>query len=255
MEVLIMTEQDITIKRDGLNLATKISIPRTKRYDVAILAYGFVGMMDPKVNDLLPVLAKKLQEEGMATIRFDFNGHGLSDGALDNMSIYNELEDYHAVLQYALDNLIGLNKLYLIGHSQGGVLSSMMAGFYPDKVAKLIIMSSAATLVDDAKIGTCMGINYDPNSIPQKLDFKNFKINDWYFRTAKFINNYDVAQAFHGPVLALHGENDEVVNNYASRHYQAIFDNCEFHLIPDSDHGLHKNRNEVYQRILNFLKK
>lgn len=73
-----MTEQDITIKRDGLNLATKISIPRTKRYDVAILAYGFVGMMDPKVNDLLPVLAKKLQEEGMATIRFDFNGHGLS---------------------------------------------------------------------------------------------------------------------------------------------------------------------------------
>lgn len=131
----------------------------------------------------------------------------------------------------------------------------MMAGFYPDKVDKLVIMSPAATLVDDAKIGTCMGIDYDPNNIPEKLDFKDFKLNDWYFRTAKFVNNYDVAQAFRGPVLALHGENDKVVNNYASRHYQAIFDNCEFHLIPESDHGLHQNRDEVYKRVVEFLTK
>lgn len=58
---------------------------------MAILAYGFVGMMDPKVNDLLPVLAQKLQALGIGTIRFDFNGHGLSDGPLVRMSIYNEL--------------------------------------------------------------------------------------------------------------------------------------------------------------------
>lgn len=250
-----MSEKDITIKRDGLNLAAKISVPETDKYDVAILAYGFVGMMDPKVNDLLPVLAEKLQEKGIATVRFDFNGHGLSEGPLDNMSIYNELEDYHAVLQYVFDNFKGLDHLYLVGHSQGGVLSSMMAGFYPDKVDKLVIMSPAATLVDDAKIGTCMGIDYDPNNIPEKLDFKDFKLNDWYFRTAKFVNNYDVAQAFRGPVLALHGENDKVVNNYASRHYQAIFDNCEFHLIPENDHGLHQNRDEVYKRVVEFLTK
>lgn len=250
-----MTEKDLTIMRDGPKLAAKVSIPNTKKYNTAILAYGFVGMMDPKVNDLLPVLAKKLQDKGMATIRFDFNGHGLSEGPLDNMSIYNALEDYHAVLQWAFDNLEGTDHFYLIGHSQGGVLSSMMAGFYPDKVDKLVIMSPAATLVDDARIGTCMGINYDPHNIPKKLDFNNFKLNDWYFRTAKFINIYDVARAFHGPVLALHGENDQIVNNYASRHYQAVLDNCEFHLIPNSDHGLHQNRDEVYKRVINFLTK
>lgn len=250
-----MVEKDITITRDGLRLAAKVSIPNTEKYDVVVLAYGFVGMMDPKVNDLLPVLAEKLQAKGMATVRFDFNGHGLSEGPLDNMSIYNELEDYHAVLQYVFDNLKGMEHLYLVGHSQGGVLSSMMAGFYPDKVSKLVIMSPAATLIDDAKIGTCMGIDYDPNHIPAKVDFKDFKLNDWYFRTAKFINIYDVARAFHGPVLALHGENDQVVNNYASRHYQAIFDNCEFHLIPDSDHGLHQNREDVYKRVVDFLTK
>ena len=250
-----MTEKDFTIMRDGLKLAAKISVPDKEKYDVAILAYGFVGEMDPKINDLLPVIAEKLQEKGLATVRFDFNGHGKSDGPLDNMSIYNELEDYHAVLQYTLDNLKGMQHLYLIGHSQGGVVSSMMAGFYADLVDKLVIMSPAATLVDDAKIGTCYGIDYDPNHVPAKLDFKDFKLNDWYFRTAKFINVYDVASAFHGPVLALHGEKDQIVNNYASRHYQAVLDNCEFHLIPDSDHGLHQNRDEVYKRVVDFLTK
>ncbi|WP_255409428.1 alpha/beta hydrolase [Lactobacillus sp. ESL0247] len=218
-----------------------------------MLAYGFVGMMDPKVNDLLPVLAKKLQNKGIATIRFDFNGHGLSDGALDNMTIYNELEDFHAILQYVFDNLQGLNKLFLIGHSQGGVIASMMAGFYPDKIDKLVLMSPAATLVDDARIGTCMGINYDPENIPKKLKFDGFSINDWYFRTAKFINIYKIAQAFHGPVLILHGENDKIVNNYAAIHYQAVLDNSKYYLIPGSDHGLHINRNEVYKHTIAFL--
>ena len=84
-------------------------------------------------------------------------------------------------------------------------------------------MSPAATLVDDARIG----IDYDPNHVPAKLDFKKFKLNDWYFRTAKFINTFEVARAFHGPVMALYG----------------------------SDHGLHQNREEVYTRVVDFLTK
>ena len=51
-------EKDVTIKRDGLKLALKVSIPDTDKYDVAVLAYGFVGMMDPRINNLLPVLAE-----------------------------------------------------------------------------------------------------------------------------------------------------------------------------------------------------
>lgn len=250
-----MNEKNITIKRDGINLAAKVALPKKNYYDVAILAYGFVGAMDPKINDLLPVLAKKLNEKGIATIRFDFNGHGESEGNLENMSIYNELEDYHAVLQYVLDNFKGIQQLYLIGHSQGGVISSMMAGFYPDKVNKLVILSPAATLVDDAKIGTCMGINYNPSDIPKKIDFEGFRLKDWYFRTAKFINIFEIAKAFHGPVLALHGKKDKIVNPYASIHYQAMLENCELHLISDSDHGLYTNRDEVYSKILNFLDK
>lgn len=247
-------EKNITIKRDGLNLAAKISVPDNDKFNLAILAYGFVGSMDPAVNDLLPVLAEKLQAKGLATLRFDFNGHGQSDGPLDNMSIYNELEDYHAVLEYAL-KLDGVDKIYLIGHSQGGVVSSMMAGFYKDKIDKLVIMSSAATLVEDAKMGVCWDQTYDPDHVPAKVDFGKFKLNDWYFRTAKFINMYEVAHEYQGPTLILHGEKDQAVNNFASVRYHSVMKNSEFHLIPDSDHGLHTNRDMVYNYVVDFLTK
>lgn len=61
-----MSEKDIIIMRDGLKLAAKVSIPNTEKYDVVILAYGFVGMMDPKVNDPLPVLTEKLQKKRLS---------------------------------------------------------------------------------------------------------------------------------------------------------------------------------------------
>lgn len=254
-------EKEFTIKRDGLDLAAKISIPDKENFDLAILAYGFAAVMDNCSNDLLPVLAEKLQDQGIATIRFDFNGHGKSDGSISNMSMFNELEDYNAVINYAL-HLKGLKRLYLIGHSQGGALSSMIAGYYADKVDKLVLMAPAAHLVDDAKRGRLFGVNYDPNHAPESVHLNmwerfhedDFDLNGWYFRTARFLNIYDVAQNFHGPVLAIHGEDDSIVNNYTSQHYQAIYDNCELHLIPDSNHGLQENRDMVYNYILDFLK-
>ncbi|MFV4916361.1 hypothetical protein VSS59_06580 [Lactobacillus delbrueckii subsp. allosunkii] len=50
-------EKDITIMRDGLKLAAKVSIPESKEYDIVILAYGFVGMMDPYLLRNLPKLS------------------------------------------------------------------------------------------------------------------------------------------------------------------------------------------------------
>ncbi len=58
-----MNEKDIKISRDGLNLAAKVSLPKNSTFDLAILAYGFVGEMNPRVNNLLPEIADKLQKE------------------------------------------------------------------------------------------------------------------------------------------------------------------------------------------------
>lgn len=252
-------EKDKIIKRDGLKLAAKVSVPNSKKFNLVIFAYGFMGMMapkvpDPSINNLLPVTAKKLQDQGMATIRFDFNGHGDSDGPVSNMSIYNELEDLHAVLQYGMF-IEGVDHIYLVGHSQGGVLSAMMAGFYKEKIDKLVICSPAATLVDDARMGVCWGKNYDSDHVPAQVDMGKFKLNGWYFRTAKFINVFDVAREYEGRTLIIHGAKDEIVNNYVATHFHALMSNSNLKLIPKSDHNLHQNRELVYKAIVDFLTK
>lgn len=248
-------KKEITIKRAGLKLVGNLWTPDDKdEFNLAILMYGFSGPKKPKnANTLIPDLAERLNKHDIATITFDFAGHNDSEGNIENMTVLNEISDANAVLKYAL-SLKNVKKIFLVGHSQGGVISSMMAGYYPDKITKLVLMAPAATLVDDAKIGVCQSNTYDPDNMPDQIKFHDWELNSFYFRTARFLNVYEVAANFHKPVLALHGTDDKIVNNYASRHYQAIYDNCDFHLIPGGDHGLHTGREEVFNYVENFLK-
>ena len=68
-------------------------------------------------------------------MRFDFNGHGDSDGEFENMTVLNEIEDANAILNYVKTDP-HVRNIYLVGHSQGGVVASMLAGLYPDIIKK-----------------------------------------------------------------------------------------------------------------------
>lgn len=51
------------------------------------------------------------------------------------MTIFNELADANAVLSFA-QQLKGVRRIYLLGHSQGGVIASLMAAYYPDLIGE-----------------------------------------------------------------------------------------------------------------------
>ena len=50
---------------------------------------------------LLTDLSKQLSERGIATLLFDFNRHGQSEGSFLDMTIPNELQDVRHVYAYA----------------------------------------------------------------------------------------------------------------------------------------------------------
>lgn len=249
-----MEEQSITFSRETLTLQGLLHTPKKEKFDLAILIYGFAGHMNNSPCSLLPDLAEKLWQKDIATLRFDFSGHGDSDGSIDDMNMFSQIEDAAAALEYAR-KLSGVQNIYLIGHSQGGVITSMLAGYYSDIIAREVLINPAATLVDDARIGTCWGVDYDSNHIPDKIELEPFTLKSFYFRTAKFLNIYDVAKAFNKPALILCGSEDEIVNNYASRHYHAELSNNEYHVLTGGNHNMDKTRNQVNELVLNFLSK
>ena len=85
------------------------------------------GIFSSKDYNPMPSLAKALAKAGIASIRFDFDGHGKSEGRMQDMTIEKEIADALAIWEYA-ESLPYVTEIGLLGHSQGGVIASMTAG-------------------------------------------------------------------------------------------------------------------------------
>jgi len=246
---------DVEIKRDGLTLRGTLNKPTTDTFDLVVLMHGFTSDRGIKPDQLLYQLAERFEENGLATLRFDFNGHGTSDGKFEDMTVLNEIADGKDILDYAR-SLQGVEHIYLLGHSQGGVVASMLAGYYHDKVDKLALLAPAATLKDDALKGSTQGYTYDPQNIPDTLPIKkHLTLGGFYLRTAQTLPIYEVAKEYQGPVCLIHGLKDTVVNNIASKRYDDVYKNDKMYLLSEADHGfsIGNSRNEVLDIATKFM--
>ncbi len=121
--------QKASIRGPQGEIAYKVTLPdgfdQTKdQCPMVILMHGIFSSKD---YGPMPQLAKGLAQAGVASIRFDFDGHGKSDGRKQDMTIEKELADARAVWDY-VQSLPYVNGVGLLGHSQGGVVASMAAG-------------------------------------------------------------------------------------------------------------------------------
>ena len=84
-------------------LAMKIALPdgfdeKTERCPMVLLMHGIFSSKD---FNPMPSLAKALAQAGIASIRFDFDGHGKSEGRMQDMTIEKEIADAMASWRYA----------------------------------------------------------------------------------------------------------------------------------------------------------
>ncbi len=251
MEVFKM---EFNVTRDGLTLAGIYEPAPQPNGTVAILMHGFTSDRGYTPTALLVQLAQRLRAIGVSTVRFDFNGLGHSDGDFANMTVLNEIADAQAVLT-AVQTRLKPQRIDLLGHSQGGVVASMLAGYYPDVIHKLVLMAPAATLKDDAIAGHTRGLAYDPHHIPAQQPMDNgMTLGGFYLRTAQLLPIYETAQAFAGPVCLIHGDADQIVAHRASERYDAVYQDSTLHLIPGASHRLDGDAREtVLQLATDFI--
>lgn len=251
-----MIKQNISLTRDGLTLRGLLERPNENPSKLAILFHGFTGHLHPEEDSLYSKICKSLNEAGIATLRMDFSGHGQSDGLFRRMDLFNEMEDAFVILSYARQ-LPFVTGISLIGHSQGGVIAGMLAGYYPEVVEKLVLLAPAATLKDDAQKGTCMGTRYDTNAIPEVVEVgpEQHPVGGHYFRIARSFPIYEISAQFEGPVLDIHGLADEIVDPIASRRYEQAFRHCTLKLYEGMDHGIGSAHTEdAIACLTDFLK-
>jgi peroxiredoxin/alpha/beta superfamily hydrolase len=141
----------------------KPELQQGEKCPMVIFCHGFSGRKDGPMFELI---ADTLQAHGIASIRFDFNGHGESEGEFKDMTVPNEIEDAKKVVEYVSD-LRYVSSLAIVGHSQGGVVAAMTAGQLSEELGEpafkaVALMAPAAVLREDAIRGSTMGKQYDP---------------------------------------------------------------------------------------------
>ena len=226
------------------------AVPEGGRCPLVVLMHGF---MANKNLEPLKTIAAELEKRGVASLRFDFDGHGSSDGRFCDMTVLTELADAHAVFDY-VKSLDFVDKTAFLGHSQGGVVAGMTAGeLGAGKVCAMVQLAAAAVLRDDALNGVLMGKHYDPKNPPEYLRVFFHKVGRGYFQVAQTLPIYETSARYEGPVLLVHGKEDKIVPYSYSERYHEVYKDSELHLLDRETHILNKRRPEVVSLSVEFL--
>ena len=245
--------QHLTIDGDHGKLDAVLQTPDGVRdYPLVIVMHGFTSSKD---TPLIEALAKNLDKEGIATLRFDFNGHGKSEGRFQDMTVPNEIEDAKRVYEYA-SKLPHVSSISIVGHSQGGVVASMTAGILgTQKVKALALMAPAAVLREDAIRGECQGTFYDLHNLPETIPIKKgLNMGKNYVLTAQTLPIYETASQYQGPAFMIHGTGDTVVPYTYSLRYQRIYFHGQLKLVDDEDHGFNHDIDGAAKAVAAFFR-
>ena len=258
---IVITAQDrpgvkhIALRRAGLTLRGVLEKQGDGPAPLVIMLHGFGGRMDAFPGGWMQEWNDALIAAGFATLRFDFSGHGDSEGEFRDMTLFSEIEDAAAFLRWVM-TLPDVTDIHLLGHSQGGVVAGMLAGYYHDKIGKLVMLAPAASLKTDAIEGTCMGVRYDPQHIPDALQIGRSLTGGFYFRIAQTLPIHEVTAQFAGPALAVIGGADTVVHAENIRRYGETMPHCQVVEYPTLDHGLGgADHARMKQDVIDFLRK
>ena len=240
--ITAQTDSVFSIKGPMGRLAAHLQLPALEageKCPVVVLCHGFTASMD---DFLLRNIADKLVKTGIGALRFDFNGHGRSEGDFVNMTVLNEIEDALAVIAFAR-GLPQTDGIALAGHSQGGVVAAMAAGKLGGRQLKgLVLLAPAAVLRDDALRGNTMGVMYDPWHAPEYITMPSgHRLGRDFIQTAVGLPIYETAVRYDGPALVIHGQADRLVPYTYGERFSQVMPRCEFVLIPGDDHVFSAN--------------
>lgn len=238
-------------------LAARISLPSMQsgeKCPIVIFSHGFGGDM---TFHLFEPLVKNLNQYGIGVLRFDFNGCGQSDGKFEDMTVTNEIDDLINVIAYVRQLSVTRN-ISLLGHSQGGVVTSMASGQcgYP-QIECEVLLSAAAVLRDDALRGMTHGGHFDP----WHLSDETYPVGGGrsvgrpYIQSAMNLPIYETSAGYTGRALVINGMADIVVPyTYAERYHKALV-NSTLHIIPGENHTYNYSPEYVIGIVTDWLKK
>ncbi|MBQ7552846.1 MAG: alpha/beta hydrolase [Bacteroidaceae bacterium] len=204
--------------------------------------------------DIWEPYAIRLVETGYMVHAIDLGGAcaaSRSEGETWEMTVSTEVEDLLCALDSLLkDSRIDTNRIYLMGASQGGVVSALAAAQRTKNIAGLILLFPA--FVIPYMVRSFFSRIED---IPERYDLWDVTLGKNYFLEAYNADYYKQIGAYTGKVLLLHGNKDQAVPHGFSKRALKYYPEAQLHIIEDADHGFEGEQfEEAITAIHTFLK-
>ena len=247
-----MENKEFYLNSDGIRLHAKLDFPteEKEKYPLVIVIHGFTGHME---EDHIKAVAKVMNEKGFATLRVEMYGHGDSEGLFENHTLLKWMSESLDIIDYAR-GLEFVTDLYLCGHSQGGLLTMLAGAMKADVLKALIPLSPASMIPDAARKGTVLGVDFDPDHIPDCLIWEDGKkLSGNYVRAAQTIHVEDAIRRYNGRVLLVHGDEDEAVPYECAVEAQKLYKNAELVTIPGDTHCYDHHLDLVTEAVGRFM--
>ena len=258
-----MYAKDYKVSGPQGGLAMTLTLPdgfdtETDSCPLVILMHG---IFSSKNFTPMPKIAKQLAKAGIASIRFDFGGHWSSEGKMQLMTIEKEIADALAMWDYAC-SLPYVNKIGLLGHSQGGVVASMTAGriasqgYTAKPLYGLALLAPASVLKNACRNGSLFDAKFNPADPPEYVRcFKMMKLGREYLLSTQQLDIYGTAGAYQGPVRIIHGGNDRLVPMWCSEDFKKTYGTAaELIVVEGENHRLSKKTRKVAELVTAFFK-
>lgn len=175
-----MREIEVQFESAGLKLAGTLALPQGHQKPVpAVLFIAGSGPVDRNENapgfktDIFKQIAWRLAEQGIASLRYDKRGVGKSEGIFKNASMNDLVADARAALGFLKHRPeIDPDLVYVLGHSEGGILGPILATEEP--LAGLIILAGPARPLDQVILwqleGRLRSLGAKGAALQKKLD-------------------------------------------------------------------------------------
>ncbi len=186
--------------------------------------------------------ALAIAKMGYAAYCFDFCGgsdQSLSDGKTDDMTVFTEVEDLRAVVATVrAQSYVDPSRIYLLGSSQGGLVSALLADECPEDFAGMVLFYPAFNIPEMVKMFSSWGNWGDWGNLG---DFGNFggmmSMSEGYINSIKNFDVWSHIGKFDKPVCFIHGTKDIIVPISNSEKAVSLYPSATLHRIEGANHG------------------
>lgn len=256
-----ITESTFECKKDALTIRGTVYHPKEDHLPIAIVCHGFMAWQDSVKH-----YAAFLAEMGYAAFTFDFCGGsamcGKSDGKTTEMSVLTETKDLEAVIEYVRNlSYTDSEKILLMGCSQGGFVSALVAAKNNFPIEKLVLFYPALCIPDDARAGKMMMAKFDPQNVPDTFRCGLMKLGRCYAMDVMQMDAFAEIKNYAGRVCIVHGTKDKIVDvSYAKRAAEAYKSTMpigmqeskrvQLHFIDGGGHMFSKKHDVIAMKLL-----